>query len=155
MKRQIPSIVRASAALLILVASAATASAADFLVTGTGKVGTDDTWIAPHTLAFTVELKGTLAVDEEMYRFNKAISEVVQIFPPGEHSSIFWSDVTLDLGQGDVLYVSTVQQYIAELGCFEGIFQITGGTGVFEGAHGSGTTITCPPVGFMWEGVIK
>jgi hypothetical protein len=155
MKRRILSIVCASAALFILAASAPVASAADFLVTGTGKVGADQTWIAPNTLAFTVELKGTLAVDDTTFHFNKAISEIAQIFPPGEHSSIFWSDVTLDLGQGNVLYLSTAQQYSAELGCFDGTFRISGGTGIFEGAHGSGTTITCPGTGFMWEGVIK
>ena len=145
---------RGGIALLALFATTAAAPAADLEVEGTGKVNPDFVIVAPNTEAFTVDLKGTLTVGGESYRF-KGIADVVQIFPPGP-TSTFWSEDTIDLGHGDTLTISNVAHYSAETNCYEGTYQIIGGTGIFEGARGSGFTLTCPIEGeFGWVGTIR
>ena len=142
-------------AVLALLTTAAAARAETLLVEGSGKVSPDFVQVGPYTEAFTVTLKGTLTVGEEVYRFNKAIANVVQIFPPG-YTSSFWNEVTLDLGHGDTLSVSVIAHYDAETQCYKGTYQIEGGTGVFAGAKGTGKTLTCPIQGFfMWAGTIR
>ena len=141
--------------LLIFSATAATAQAESLLVEGSGKVSPDSVEVGPYTEAFTVKLKGTLTVGEEVYRFNNAIAYVVQIFPPG-YTSTFWNDVTLDLGHGDTLNVSVIAHYDADTNCYKGTYQLEGGTGAFTGAKGTGSTLTCPIEGFfMWAGTIR
>lgn len=149
------SLIRSAAvAMLALFATTTFARAETLLVEGTGKVNDDDVVVGPNTIAFTVELSGTLTVGQDTYRFNKAIANVVQIFPPGDTSS-FWNEVTLDLGHGDTLSVSIVAHYDAETNCYQGTYKIEGGTGDFAGAQGTGMTLTCPSVGFMWAGTIR
>ncbi len=143
-------------ALFALLTTAAAAPAADLLVEGSGKVNQDFVVVGPNTLAFTVTLKGTLTVGDEVFHFNKSVANVVQIFPPSDVTSSFWNDATLDLGQGDTLSVSIVAHYSAEMGCYEGTYSIVGGTGLFAGAKGSGKTLTCPAEGFfLWAGTIR
>jgi hypothetical protein len=150
------TILRSSAvAVLALLTTAAAASAEDLLVTGTGKVNQDFTEVGPNTQAFTITLKGTRTVGDEDFHFNNATANVVQIFPPGPTSS-FWNEVTLDLKHGNTLNASIVAHYSAETNCYEGTYQLDGGTGIFAGAQGSGMTLTCPVEGvFMWEGTIR
>jgi hypothetical protein len=143
-------------AVLALLTTAASVSAEDLLVTGTGKVNQDFTEVGPNTAAFTVTLKGTLTVGDEDFHFANATANVVQIFPPSNQTSSFWNEVTLDLKHGDTLNVSIVAHYSAETDCYEGTYQLDGGTGIFAGAQGSGMTLTCPVEGvFMWEGTIR
>lgn len=147
---------RGAACALIVLLTTAAASAEDLLVEGTGKVNQDFTVVGPNTLAFTVTLKGTLTVGDEEFHFNKATANVVQIFPPSDVTSTFWNDVTLNLGQGNTLSVSIVAHYSADSDCYEGTYRIVGGSGLFEGADGSGMTLTCPVQGtFMWAGSIR
>jgi hypothetical protein len=145
----------AAIALLTMLATDATAQTESLLVEGTGKVNPDFVQVGPYTEAFTVKLKGTLTVGDDVYRFNNAIADVVQIFPPG-YTSTFWNDVTLDLGHGNTLSVSVIAHYDAETDCYRGSYRLQGGTGVFAGAQGTGTTLTCPIQGFfVWAGTIR
>ena len=50
-------------------------------------------------------------------------------------------DVTMEAANGDLLFLLTVTEFNPESGRFEGYYEITGGTGRFEGATGSGTQI--------------
>jgi hypothetical protein len=141
-------------ALTALVTSAAAAPAADLVVEGTGKVDPDTVEVGPNSQAFSVSLKGTLTVGDESYRF-KGVADVVQIFPPG-YTSSFWSEDTLDFGQGDTLTISNVAHYDWQTNCYQGHYTIIDGTGIFAGAQGSGMTLTCPVEGvFRWEGTIR
>lgn len=55
-------------AMLAVLATATAAQAESLLVEGTGKVNDDQVVVAPNTLAFTVTLRGTLAVGKDVYR---------------------------------------------------------------------------------------
>jgi hypothetical protein len=141
--------------MLAVLAVATAAQAESLLVEGTGKVNDDQVVVGPNTLAFTVTLRGTLAVGEDVYRFSNATANVVQIFPPG-YTSSFWNEVTLDLGKGNTLSVSVVAHYDAATNCYKGTYKIEGGTGDFAGAQGTGMTLTCPVEGvFTWAGTIR
>jgi hypothetical protein len=93
----------AAFALLALLTTAAAGTAADLLLEGSGTVNQGFVAVGPNTLAYTVSLKGTLGVGDEVFHFNKSVANVVQIFPPSDTTSSFWNDATLDLGQGDTL----------------------------------------------------
>ena len=67
-------------------------------------------------------------------------------------------DVTLDFGGGDTLTYHQELEFDEETGVIVGTFEITGGTGRFEGASGSGTTSIDPAGGgtgtFELEGTL-